>query len=706
MNIRITFLLVLGLTLYYSCSKELSFESSSNPSVGTLQSNVSGDCFPKSVAGVFEKAKALVLDSNYILIEVNVTTIGSYTIFTDTVNGYYFKATGVFSVTGANVVKLKGTGTPGLVGINNFVVNYGVQICTVAVTVLPAGAGGPAVFSLAGSPATCTGAVPAGTYSVGVPMNSGNTVPLSVNVTTIGTYTISTTAINGITFSATGAFTTTGVQNVLLLGSGTPVTAGNTIIPVTAGTSTCSFNITVSTASVAVFTFAGSPVCSNPVIAGVYTLGVVVSSAHTVSLSVNVTIAGTYNINSTLAGNIQFGGSGTLATGPQTIILVASGTPNTAGANNFSVTMGSSTCTFNISVGTSAAAGTLSGGPGACAPIMVNGTYTMNSALTVSNTVQVQVNVTTPGAYNINTSTVSGFSFSASGNFTATGLQNVILNGTGTPSASGAISFIVNFGSSTCTFQVTVLSGGVSAFIANCSSATPDPDGLYEAGTQLNCSNTVTISVNVTATGPYNLTTTTTNGMTFTASGTFSTLGPQPIILLGSGTPVTAGTSNIPMPGTTPCTFPIIVDATPTIDWAFTKTNTPLTIYRGQTDQTVIIPNGIGVILGLAGSNSLGVDAFEFALSDVNGTIANGETYSTSVPQTSNAAIFSYTLPSNCTADTYLADITTIGVSITFIVTTHNTTTKTITGTFSGTAKNMAGQTITIASGTFRGTYP
>ena len=102
MNIRIAFLLVLGLTLYYSCSKELSFESSSNPSVGTLQSNVSGDCFPKSVAGVFEEAKALVLDSNYILIEVNVTTIGSYTIFTDTVNGYFFKATGVFTATGTD----------------------------------------------------------------------------------------------------------------------------------------------------------------------------------------------------------------------------------------------------------------------------------------------------------------------------------------------------------------------------------------------------------------------------------------------------------------------------------------------------------------------------------------------------------------------------------------------------------------------------
>ena len=67
-------------------------------------------------------------------------------------------------------------------------------VCDVQVQVLPAGAGGPAAFTIqsAGTPANCSGAMPAGTYIIGSPLNSSNTVTLSVDVTTIGTYNVST----------------------------------------------------------------------------------------------------------------------------------------------------------------------------------------------------------------------------------------------------------------------------------------------------------------------------------------------------------------------------------------------------------------------------------------------------------------------------------------------------------------------------------
>jgi hypothetical protein len=348
------------------------------------------------------------------------------------------------------------------------------------------------------------------------------------------------------------------------------------------------------------------------------------------------------------------------------------------------------------------AAGTLGGATGACAPSNISGTYTNSVALAATNTVQVQINVTTAGTYNISTNTVAGMQFSGTGTVAVGTGQLITLTGTGTPTSTGAKTFTVTFGASTCTFTIIVgAAGGVGAFTANCASAVPD--GLYEATSQLNPSNTVVITVNVTAIGTYNIATAVTNGMIFSASGTFTALGNTNITLVGSGTPVAAGTSNIPMPGTTPCTFPLVVDPVPQIDWKFTVTNAPVTTYQGQTDAAQLAPAGTGVAFLLGGSNSLGSDNLIIALSDFNGTIANGETYVTSALPTGNFAVFTYDLATG--TDTYNADPMEAGASMTFTVTSHVVATKTITGTFSGTAKNNAGQTITITNGTFTGTY-
>jgi hypothetical protein len=104
---------------------------------------------------------------------------------------------------------------------------------------------GAAVFTLAGAPGGCTPATVAGTYTAGTALTSSNTVTISANVTTIGTYSVTTTAVNGMTFSATGAFTATGPQSVVLVGSGTPATASATNTFTPGSGSTCTFNINV-----------------------------------------------------------------------------------------------------------------------------------------------------------------------------------------------------------------------------------------------------------------------------------------------------------------------------------------------------------------------------------------------------------------------------------------------------------------------------
>jgi hypothetical protein len=239
--------LVSTLIVFVACQKEKSFETGSDPSAGLLQSDVSGDCLPKTVVGIFEEGKVLVADSNFIDVQVNVTKAGSYTIYTDTINGFYFRATGTFSNAGSKTVKLNGTGTPVNNGIANFTVTYTTSQCVVPVNVIPAGSGSvPADFTLAGSPDVCMNFVLAGTYTLNTPMTPANTVTINVNVTDIGTYTISTPVSNGISFTGSGSLSNLGAQTIILTASGTPLAAGATNFTVQASaTSQCSFTVNV-----------------------------------------------------------------------------------------------------------------------------------------------------------------------------------------------------------------------------------------------------------------------------------------------------------------------------------------------------------------------------------------------------------------------------------------------------------------------------
>jgi len=241
------FFLLTGLVM--ACQKELSNEKGSGtPSDGSLQSGVTGDCLGIVVGGTYKKDTALN-SANYVDVKVDVNTAGSYVISSDTVNGFYFRATGTLSDTGVNTVRLQGSGKPVAAGTNIFTVTYDSTECSFSVTTLPGG-GGTSVFTLAGTPGNCTPGTVAGIYTVGTALsNTTNTVTIQVDVTTVGTYSIVVPAVNGMTFSASGTFAATGLQNVVLTGSGTPTSSGLFNFPVTAGSSNCSFSVTVNSLS-------------------------------------------------------------------------------------------------------------------------------------------------------------------------------------------------------------------------------------------------------------------------------------------------------------------------------------------------------------------------------------------------------------------------------------------------------------------------
>jgi len=239
--IKISSLLIVTSIIFMACQKETSFEQgNSTASVGSLSVDASGNCLGAVVSGIYMKDTA-IKSSNYVDVSVNVDTIGTYTISSDTVNGYYFRATGSFAATGTQTVRLVGGAKPLAIGTNNFRVTYNGTVCdfTVTVTAPPPPAGGSAVFTF-----NCAGATPSGTYVAGTALTATNSVTLNVSVTTVGTWSVNTgPAVNGITFSGTGTFTTTGAQTIILTGSGTPTAAGTNAFNVTGGNGACTFQV-------------------------------------------------------------------------------------------------------------------------------------------------------------------------------------------------------------------------------------------------------------------------------------------------------------------------------------------------------------------------------------------------------------------------------------------------------------------------------
>jgi hypothetical protein len=71
---------------------------------------------------------------------------------------------------------------------------------------------------------------------------SGVTQTITATVTTVGTYSISTTA-NGVTFAGSGTFSATGAQNIVLTATGTPTAAGSNSFTLNT-TPNCSFSRT------------------------------------------------------------------------------------------------------------------------------------------------------------------------------------------------------------------------------------------------------------------------------------------------------------------------------------------------------------------------------------------------------------------------------------------------------------------------------
>ena len=133
---------VLSLFVITACEKELSSENGGNATAvaaGTLKDSLGG-CKPATIAGSYIMDTTLKA-SNFVEVQVNVTTGGFYKIYTDTVNGMYFADSGFFASTGDKTVRLKGYGKPILPFTTSFTVSFGTDFCFFDINVTSTGGG-------------------------------------------------------------------------------------------------------------------------------------------------------------------------------------------------------------------------------------------------------------------------------------------------------------------------------------------------------------------------------------------------------------------------------------------------------------------------------------------------------------------------------------------------------------------------------------
>ena len=191
---------------------------------------------------------------------------------------------------------------------------------------------------------------------------------------------------------------------------------------------------------------------------------------------------------------------------------------------------------------------TLFGAPNNCDGFTVLGSYIENVQTDITNSVNLMVNVTKIGKWNISTGRLDGLQFSGAGTFTTKGRQSISLAASGKPKVSGIYNFTP--GNMPCSFQINVqpnnsnLNTAKFSFKSAADTCTnPNVHGTYELGKTMDSNvNYVVLLADVTTPGTYNIYTNSGNGIRFFAQGNFTSAGPnQPVVFKAAGQSILPG---------------------------------------------------------------------------------------------------------------------------------------------------------------------
>ncbi|GAB6009432.1 hypothetical protein [Dysgonomonas reticulitermitis] len=181
-------------------------------------------------------------------------------------------------------------------------------------------------------------------------------------------------------------------------------------------------------------------------------------------------------------------------------------------------------------------------GPVDCSAIRINGSYIEGTLVTGNEYLEIDLEVTKKGSFVIAALSGNGYSFYYTGVALEIGSIRVKVPAQGTPALVrtdelkfSGISLVPG-----CVPEITVQKA-IAEYTMVCSSAVLQ--GQYYKGRTLNLSSspygphTITMNINISKPGSYDIYTETKNGIYFKGSGTFAGTGLQTVILYGHGTP-------------------------------------------------------------------------------------------------------------------------------------------------------------------------
>jgi uncharacterized protein (TIGR02145 family) len=560
-----------------SSTTSITYVTSTTPSatftrsVAGLSSNgraeVSSYTFGSSTGTMIHTEPVTNVKENFV---ANVTIPGSYNLTASSSgSGITYTARGTFINTGNQNFDLTASGTPAATGTFTFTSNT-TPSATFTRTINSKSTNGLAIVSGSGY----TIPVSTGTMRAGDEIQNGTVYQtMRANVTKIGNYNLSTNTINGVTFTASGTFTSTGADKpIVFYASGTPTLTGSyNYISNTTPSATFTSTVLAQTSSNGLAKISSMSLGNS---AGILKTGRPVENL-TQELTVDVTRVGTYSFSTykdaatlelaDLGNNrVTYAKSGTFTnTGTQTVVLTASGTPWAFSSQSSWTINTTPTVTFTRIVlhGSTNSSGYVTNYETSGGQIGGN----MKKGIPVSGVSQVIRSTNYPcytcGTYDI-AATNNGVTFSAQGQLSSLGNNNITLTASGTPISVGSFSYVLNTVPSV-TFTITTIdpsTNGTAAMSFNSivsSTGTLKKDVPVQTG--VNAPKTI-VNVNVTTLGTYNISATNTYGVTFTASGTFTNLGDQDIVFTATGTPSRFGTFNH-LTNTIPIiTIPRIID--------------------------------------------------------------------------------------------------------------------------------------------------
>jgi len=200
-------------------------------------------------------------------------------------------------------------------------------------------------------PVDCSDVKVNGYYVEGQDVAGSEYLTIKLNVKKEGSFAISGTTGNGYSFYVSGVALEKGplVVNVPCQGTPSLVQTDNLILTGIELVAGCTPQITVNTAT-ATYTIN----CSNITVAGKYLKGTSLTTSNTITVSLNVSVAGSYAITTPVTNGISFSNSGELSVGNQIVTLYGNGNPTVN--NDFPITIntnspeGNTTCSTVIPV--------------------------------------------------------------------------------------------------------------------------------------------------------------------------------------------------------------------------------------------------------------------------------------------------------------------------------------------------------------------